>query len=207
MQAFLKMHSYELGLLLIILTSAFIQFSNLNSTRFEWEMARDLNISKNILNGNLRFEGITAKVDTGSPQQSFGPAYYYFIALALLIRNSFLSAVSLVVMLNLLAVFFCYLLCSTFFSKRIALVAASLFALNPWFVTNWSMVLTTPSFLPLFVILLFYSIFKLVTEKKSKYIITTFLFQAILMQFHLSSLLLLPVIFISVWLSKKNLKL
>lgn len=175
-------------LLIILFVGAFLRLNYVEYGRFTKENARDNLIAQKILDGNIRLEGVTATQDPESKQQSFGPLYYYFIALGLWLFNSPLGPAYIVAILNVISLLLCFLYVKEFFGDKAALISTSLYAVAPWHIAHTSIIMTTPNFLPPFVILLIHSLSKVIIKKEDKYLILSFISLAILSQFHLSVL-------------------
>ncbi len=183
--------------LVVFFLALALRIAFLPYAKFENETARDITIAQRIFEtGKLPLHGVLAEADEHSEQQSFGPVYYYLIALFLMIYNHPFAAVFLMVVLSMLAVFLTYILVKRFFGEKTALVASALFAFSPWFIAFVSLNLMTPAMLIPFVLLLFYSVFKIVIEHKDLYFIVAAAASAIMLQFHLSALAIIFTAFV-----------
>ena len=189
----------------LIFLTLFLRFLWLDHAILEGDMFRDLTIATNITEGHLRLAGITAGTSEFSNQQSFGPIMYYIIAVLILISKNPLFVVGFIALINSIAVLLTYLFCKKYFSEKIALFASILYAVNPWAV-YMSDIFWNPNFLPIFSILLFYSIFKFIIEKKDwALIILTFII-AIMLHFHLTPLFYLIILGLSMLLFRRDVK-
>ncbi len=193
-KAFLKEHRI---ILFILLFALLLRLIFLPYAKFENETARDLTLANQIIDQKeLRLKGISSEIGQESTQQSFGPLFYYMLAFSQLIYNHPYSAVLLITLLTLVSVTLLYSLAYQYYGKKLALIAAALFAFNPWVFAFISLNFATPSFLLPFVTLLYFSLFKIVVDKKDSYLILTAISLAAMLQIHLSSFLLLPITFL-----------
>ena len=185
-----------LWLLGILLVAALLRFPYADLQRFESEMVRDITLAHQ-LDHHLILHGILGKESQDAVQQSFGPLYYYLIWISLQIAPTFssfpLMPYYLTMFLNLLSILLCFFFCKRYFGERVALLSTSLYAVSTWMVIHVSNVFTNPNFLPLFVLLAFFSYYKILVDKKDTYLFLFFVSIAFQLQLHLSALLLLPV--------------
>ena len=189
----------HLVLLILILVAAFsVRFYDLETSSFEGHILRDIEIAENIAyEHEIRLVGATHKVSEDSGQQSLGPLYYYMLAAPLLFAkdsiNNPIIIISIIALLNVFAVFLLYKLGKDFFSEKVGLIAAVLLALSPWDIL-YSRFITTPNFLLFFIIILMYSLLKIILNKDYKYFIPLAVAGALSLHFHLSVLFLVPVV-------------
>jgi len=205
--SFLHRRKSLLFLFAILLLGLLVRLPFLELSRFEHEQVRDIVFSERILKGDLVSSGFSAKLGEDSLQQSFGPFYYYLVALALAFvpPSSYPLAISMLAMiLSLLAVLFCYLFCRRYFSERVAVIASLLFSLAPWYVLHASTVLSNGTILPFFVILYFYFLSRVIVEGKLVFLIPAAVVLALQTQIHLSSLLLFPVTLVLLLLYRRE---
>lgn len=188
---------YLVLLCLILFAASFVRLYDLGNSIFEGHILRDVTIAENIADGKeLRLSGATAEIELNSQQQTLGPLYYYLLALPLFflkdsVKNP-LYMTAVVAIFNILSIILAYKFCSEFFNRRIGLIAAALFALNPWAVI-YSRFITNPNFLPFFVILFFYALFKISVKGENRFILLAVFSMAAMLHLHLSALFLLPV--------------
>ena len=185
-----------LYLAIILLLSLIVRLPYVDYGRFEGEMVRDIEIAESIDDKALS-HGVLGKNSPDAIQQSFGPLYYYLIRFSLLFTTSAyyypLMPYYLTMALNVATILLCFFFCKRYFGERTALIASSLYALSAWVVLHVSNVLTTPNYLPLFVILAFIAYYKVLIDHKDHYLFLFFVSIALEFQFHLSAILLLPV--------------
>ena len=192
---------FFLLLLALILRLIFLPYA-----KFENETARDLVLANEMLDQHtLRLKGLSPEVDPSSLQQSFVPLFYYFLAFSQFIFRHPYSAVALIILFSLLGIFFFYLFVNHYYGRNIALLSAAFFSFNPWIFAFVSLNFANPSFLIPFVVLLYFSLHKVIVDHKDFYIILTAVSLASLLHFHLSSLLLLPIVLIFLILFRPSL--
>ncbi len=192
---------FFLLLLALILRLIFLPYA-----KFENETARDLVLANEMIDHhNLRLKGLSPEVDPGSLQQSFGPIFYYFLAFSQFIFRHPYSAVVLITLFTLLGIFLFYLFVDRYYGRKAAILSAAFFSFNPWIFAFVSLNFANPSFLLPFVILLYFSLHKIIIDHQDAYLILTAVSLASLLQFHLSSLLLLPIVFLFLILFRPSL--
>lgn len=183
--------------LAIILFALILRLIFLPYAKFENETVRDLTIANQMLDdGTLRLKGLSSEIDENSPQQAFGPLFYYLLAFSQVIWRHPYSAVALIAFLVAASGFLLYATLRRYFGLSAALVALSLFLFNPWVFFFVSLNFANTSFLIPLLILYFFSLCRIFFDHKDSYLTLTGISLASMLQFHLSSLLLLPVTFI-----------
>ena len=198
---------YIISLVLIILLGIYFRFQHLDLTRFEHEMVRDIEISSQIVDRNYIFHGVLPKTESQA-QNTFGPLSYYLMALGLIFSPNIyfysLTPIWIIALLDLLGAFIAYKIGKEFFNTTIGILTLSFYLLSPWQIIHVATVLSPTSFMPLFVLLFFYSAFKLLIHKEDIYIIPAILFLSLQMQLHLTSLLLAFTFLLTLILFKRN---
>jgi 4-amino-4-deoxy-L-arabinose transferase-like glycosyltransferase len=184
----------KLLLLFIILFSAFFRLYRIDGyMEFLGDQARDLLVVSDFLKkGDLFFIG---------PQTSIGnmylpPFYYYLIAPSLLLFNfSPLGPAVFVALLGVLTVYLVFFVTKEFFNSSAGLVAAFLYAVSPSIIrfSNFSW---NPNVMPLFSLLLLYSLYQIWQKKAYRFLPLLSLSFIMCLNSHYLSLLFLPLIFI-----------
>lgn len=172
-----------LACLAIFLAFIFLRFYQLESrSEFRWDQVDNAWAAKDILiEGKLPFVGMVAKQNSGF---FIGPLYYYFITPFYWIFNmdpiasAVISRVASIITFIVL-----YIIARKIFSKNIALWAVGLYTFSYYFLyeegKQWPINFIAPvSFL------IFYFLYKLLAEKKEKYIFPLTIFTGI--SFHLN---------------------
>jgi hypothetical protein len=182
--------------LLVILAGAYLRFNDIGYVEFKADEAGVSYATVDlILHGGL-LDAVGVRTSVG-PRMS--PFMNFLLLIPFFISKHPAFASLYVACFNVAALVVCYLLVKKFFGRRAGLVASLFFALNPWAVL-FSRKIWTQDFLPLFTLLFFYSVLKWTVDKKSKYLVPSFLFMACMWQLHLTSMVLVLVLPI-VWLA------
>ena len=203
----MKEKNHKILFALLIVFAIVLHIIFLDYSRFEHEMVRDITIAEKILNGEFVTHGLFGSLKDNAIQQSFGPLYYYFIAFSLIFTNNpyyySLAPYVLTIILNILSVVILFLFCKEFFNLRMAFITSSLYLFSPWIFVHVFSIFTNPNFMPPFIILFIYSMFKFVIKNENKFLIYGMISLVLMTQFHLSSLLLFPVFVFYLFLKKK----
>lgn len=184
-------------LITIILIGAFLRLYNIpNTVQFLGDQGRDAIIVSNIFTkGDLVFIGPVTSVGN----LYLGPLYYYFMLPFLwLTYPSPLGPVYAVALLSILTTFLMYQFGKEMFSKNIALVAASLFALSSTVITyarfSWN-----PNPAPLVAVCTIYGVWKSFDDARWWIVVAIGL--STIIQLHYLALLLFPAMG-AIWLSQ-----
>ena len=197
--------SWKMAFWTLILFALIFRLLLLPYAKFENETARDIAVSKRIVEtGDLPLHGALAEIDADSQQQSFGPAYYYLIASFLSFNKSPYAAISLVAVLSIFSCIICFYLTKRYFGEKFAFWTSAFFVLSPWFSYFVSLNLMTPSVLVPFSMLLLYSLMRIVVDGEDKYLALAAIASAIMLQIHLSSLLPISLAFIAILISRRK---
>ncbi len=197
--------SWKTAFWVLILFALILRLFLLPYAKFENETARDISVSKRILEtGNLPLHGVLAEDRVDSQQQSFGPAYYYFIAFFLLFNKGPYAAILLVAVLSIVSCILCFYLTRRYFGEKFAFWTSAFFVLSPWFFYFVSLNLMTPSVLVPFSMLLFYSLMRIVVDGEDKYLALAAVSSAIMLQIHLSSLLPIALTLVAILISRRK---
>jgi 4-amino-4-deoxy-L-arabinose transferase-like glycosyltransferase len=112
----------------IILLAAALRLGHLDLIQFGSEQARYLSSGLELVE-NLKFPLIGIRTAAGVAEP---PLMSYILAVPLLFGRDPRIAAAFVASLNVVAVAGCYLLARRYWGVRVALIAAVLFAVNPW---------------------------------------------------------------------------
>ena len=187
----------------IFLIALFIRLYHLDLTIVSGnDIIREISYPKRILAGDLYFGGVPINI-VRHMQVTFGALEYYLLALPMLVSKSPIIISGFIGLLSSFAVFWCYKLCRHFFNCNVAIIATGFYAVNPWAV-YYSRFIWSPNFIPFFVILFIYTLFKVKVEDKKWYILGSFASLATLIQFHQMTLLLFPLMILI--FKKENMK-
>lgn len=133
-----------------------------------------------------------------------GPMYYYFMLPFLWLSN--LHPVGPAIMVALFSIATIWLIWKVgreYFDLKTATIASLLYALSP-LVINYSHSSWNPNILPFWGLLLIYSLLKVTAYGKKGWLVVTGLSLGIALQLHYVSLVFIPLIFVSLFLHKKQ---
>ena len=183
-----------------IIAAAFLRLYNLDYLEFKGDEA--LNSFKAL----KMAEGIHLPLTSGMSSVGIHepPLFMYLLAIPFLVTPNPVFATAFIAVLNVLGIVVCYFLVRKFYSERAALIAAALYAVNPWQVL-FSRKIWTQNLLAPFVMLLAYFMFSMVIEGKKKHLIYMFMVLAVVLQLHLSAAYLSVFVFALVALRFKRL--
>ncbi len=186
----------------IFFLACFLRIYESNLTPLENDIIRDLKFTNNIIRtGNFYFGGF--REGTGDLQETFGSVVYYLLAIPLTFSKSPAVVAAFMGILGTIAVIVGYYCIRRFFNERIAIIAALLYAVNPWAVF-YSKFSWNPNFIPLFSIIFMFCLFKAVVSNENKYIMGACAALGILIQFHMITFFLFPLMMFT--LKKRNIK-
>lgn len=166
----------------IIILAAVLRLSAISYVEFKGDEAVNSFMALDIVrNGVFHLTGDMSSVGALNP-----PAFVYMLCVPYFFSADPVVASFFVVLINLAALWLCYMFCKKFYGDRAALIATLLFATNPWAVL-YSRKIWANNLLPLFVIGFFYFLCDVVISGKSKSIIPAILFLAVSTQLHPST--------------------
>tara|TARA_Y100000310_G_scaffold336995_1_gene422943 strand:+ start:728 stop:2329 length:1602 start_codon:yes stop_codon:yes gene_type:complete len=202
-----KKSLFVLFFLVVLILGIYFRFHYIDLTRFEHEMVRDVELGGRVLEGEYPLHGVLPSVES-TAQNTFGPLSYYLMAIGLFFapdNYSYpISAIFVIALLDILGAFIAYQIGKEFFGPTVGLLTFSFYLLSPWQIIHVATVLSPTSFLPIFVLLFFYSVFKLVLHNEDVYVIPAIVFLALQMHLHLTSFLLAFAFLIILVLFKRN---
>lgn len=134
----------------IVLLAAILRLSCLELIEFKADEAHHLLRGLEVLQLRLPLVGSQASVGVAKP-----PMMSLLMAVPLLFGRDPRIASAFIALLNVFAVTGCYLLAGRYYSRRVALVAAALFAANPWAVVLSRKVFTADVLAPFLVLHLY----------------------------------------------------
>lgn len=178
-------------ILLILLIAAFLRLYKIAAyTEFLGDQGRDVTIIKDFLkNGNLFFIG----PQTSIGNMYLGPYFYYLIAPSLWIVNySPLGPVIFLVLINIATVYLTYFVAKSWFSKKIALISAFLFAISPVAI-KFSTFIWNPNIMAFFTLLFVYLFFTAIKKENYKYFLYATLAFIMMLNSHYLALAILPL--------------
>ena len=200
------MKKITIFLILLVIVTFSLRLFWIDFTILEGDMFRDFEIAENIIDGQIKYTGVSG-INQAIHQQSFGPIMYYILAILIYLFKSPIAPAVFVAILNSIAVLITYKFCKDYFNKRIGVIASFLYAVNPWSVYishfHWN-----PNYLPVFSVLFFYFLFGFIIKKKNYCLILASLILGIMLNFHLTALFFIPIaiLLILVFRRKINIK-
>lgn len=180
----------NLGLVAVLGLGAYLRLRDLDLDWFIVDQARDLRTALSIVEGRA-FPLVGPDVQ-GGPAHTWGPLYFYLLAVPLVFSPNPLAAATFLSLLNLAAVYLTYRLGTRFFGRGIGLVSAALFATAPLAVVSgrglWNL---AP--MPLFAVSLLYCLFLVVVDRRSAMIVPAMVILGGVVQLHFSGVAFLAV--------------
>lgn len=178
-------------LLLLLLIAAFVRLWRIDDfTQFRGDQgSAGIILYEALKNRQLPLVGPT--VSTG---QLPGPAYYYIIALPLILSrfNPLLPAVMFAIF-GIATVFLLYYLANRMFGTPAAIAVAAMYALSPA-VIRMDQTMWNPTAIPFLVTLMLFCLYKVHEDKKPAFILLTSFCLGILVQLHYTNALWIPPI-------------
>lgn len=189
-------------LLGIIILAAFLRLSVVWYMEFKGDEA-----TASYSASDLVHKGILPLVGDRSSQGMYNPAMFvYLLSIPFMFSNNPVIAASYIALLNIFAVYLCFLFCSHFFNKRTALIASAFFAVNPWVILH-SHKIWANNLLVLFTLIFFYLLFKIAINYRYQYLFLSSLTLAILTQLHFSAFFLGAVLLLTIFIFKPQIKI
>jgi 4-amino-4-deoxy-L-arabinose transferase-like glycosyltransferase len=197
----MKFNREILFLVFLVILTLFLRLYWIDLNPLEGDQVRDIQTSEKILHGEFATSGVK---EIYGLQTSFGPLMFYLTAPFLLFGA--IGANLAVAIFNALAVLLTYFFTRKFFGDKVAVIASLLYAVNPWHIylsiTYWN-----PNFLPFFSVIFFYFLFDYILNNNDNSLVVASLVLSLMFQFHLTSLFLLPVLFLSILIFRRNTKI
>lgn len=185
---------------LIFLSAAVFRLTNLDLIEFKTDEAINLLLSSRPL-----FEHPFSPGGTVSSLGVLNPPLFNYILFPLVATNPDPKFIAFFIgTINSIAIVFYYLIVKRYYGLSIALIFAVLFSLSPWAILFsrkiWMQDLLIPFFVPVF-----YSIHKLILEKKSIYWLPYTVFSLFLIQLHQASLIFISILTLFILFQKVKL--
>ena len=188
---------------IILLLAIYVRVSHPELSWFSIDQARDSQIALDIVAGRS-FPLVGAEV-LGGPAHTWGPAYFYLIAIPFAVSGDPAVAVAFLGALSVASVLLTYRFGLVFFGPAVAMLAAALVSTYPFAVIE-SKALWNVAPLPLLTVVFFHSLFSVVVHRRSVMIIPTLAVLGLLVQFHLSAMSLAIVLVLSLALFRPPLR-
>ncbi len=199
---FIKKNKYYLIFILIVIVGMYLRFYKIDTYRtFGWDQARDAWKVRDIIKGQIVLIGPR----TGVGQFHLGPFWYYLLAPFYYLTGMDPKAANYLNMLvNLFNFAVIFVITKKIYDKNIALFVSFIYATNRYLIeinrVPWNV-----SLVPGAALLIFYSIYKIVYEKKYKWILALSFLVGLFFHLHFS-VVFLPLIIILSFVLVKNKK-
>jgi len=202
-QHFILKHGYLIAILILAVIVRFWRIHDL--TTFSGDQGVDfLIVKKMLIDGEITLLGPKLGHFSDIANIYLGPAYYYIISLPLYLSGfDPIGPILFVTVLSVITIILVYLFVKQYFSSSIALITSLLFAFSAP-VIEQSRVPLNPNLIPFFTILLLFSLYKIVFDKKNV-ILWPFVLgfsSGILFQLHYLTITIILISHIAVILNK-----
>lgn len=188
-------------LLLLLLIASFVRLYRINDyMHFLGDEGRDVLVVKRIIiDHKLTFLGPVTSV--GSIY--LGPIYYYFMVPFLFIFNMEpVGPAVMIALFSVVTIILIYLLCLEFFNLTAGVISSLLYALSPLVIVH-SRFSWNPNAVPLFALLIIYSLLKIVIKNDYRWFWILGLCLGIILQLHYLALVYIPLIFLVLFIFKE----
>jgi len=192
-KSFIIQNKLELVLLaLILIVGAFLRLYKIGGyMTFLGDEGRDVIIVRRLL---IEHHPPLIGPGTSIGNMYLGPAYYYMMAIPLLIANfNPVGPAIFIALLGLVTIFFVWYVIREWFGNAGALVGSFLYAISP-VVIIYSRSSWNPNIMPFFALLTIYSIWRVWAKKQTTWLIVTGISFAFVLQSHYLGLLLVPTL-------------
>ena len=173
-----------LMLMAILAVAAYVRLVEIDLTWFMLDQSRDVRTARLIVQG--RAFPLVGPAIEGGPSHTWGPLYFYLVAVPVAFSRDPTVAAAFLSLLNLLAVYLTYRFGAAFFGRDVGLIGAALFATYPLAVVSaramWNL-----SPVPLCTVIFFYCLFAVVVHQRSRMVIPALLTLALAPQLHLAT--------------------
>lgn len=200
---FINKYKFALIFLLIVLVGMYLRFYKIEYTQsFGWDQARDAWLVRDIIHGKIILNGPR----TGIGHFHLGPLWYYLLVPFYLLTNLDPSgAIYLNILVNLLNFIAIFYVSKKIYGNKAALFISFIYATNNYLIqinrTAWNV-----SPIPGVAALIFYGIYKVVYEKKYKWILIISCLTGLFLHLHFTVVFLPLIIILSLILVKNKKK-
>lgn len=182
--AIMKPSATALILTAILAVAAYVRLAEIDLTWFMLDQSRDVRTARLIVQG--RAFPLVGPAIEGGPSHTWGPLYFYLVAIPVAFSRDPAVAAAFLSLLNLLAVYLTYRFGAAFFGRDVGLIGAALFATYPLAVVSaramWNL-----SPVPLFTVVFFSCLFAVVVRGRSAMVVPALVVLALVPQLHLAT--------------------
>ena len=136
-----------------------------------------------------------------------GPLYLYLLSIPLFLYRNIHSPVLFFALLNIFSIFLCYRIGEDFFKKGTGFIFALLFAVFPTSVFCFRGNLYNTFIIPVFVLSFYYLFMSMITERKSIYIIPSFVIIWFSTQIHSMMICFFPIAIITLMMTRPGIRI
>jgi hypothetical protein len=190
-------------LVMILLMAAYVRLAHPDLSWFGIDQARDVHTALGIVSGRS-FPLLGVEI-AGGPAHTWGPAYFYLIAIPFAVSRAPAFAVAVLSATTVAGLLMTYRLGLVFFGREVGLLSAALVATYPLAVIE-SKALWNVAPVPVFTVIFFYALCSLVVHGHSVMIIAALTALAVLVQLHLSALSLVIVLVVTLALFRPRMR-
>ena len=173
-------------LIAIMALAAWLRLGDLGLVEFKQDEVNHMRLAEAVLDGQVALTGSSASVGIPKP-----PGMTYLMAIPRAISRDPRVASGFIALLNLGAVFVCYRIGKRYFCLQVGLLAAFLYAVNPWAIIYARKVFTA-DVLPPFVALALGALLAGVVERRNRAWFWACIWMAALLQITFSPVALIP---------------
>jgi hypothetical protein len=181
----------------ILIVAALLRLYRLDLIDFRFDQAYALLYARDIT------QGLWWAVQPHGSVSVHPPVYLYVMALPYLFTRDFLAVVTYRVLLDVAGVGLCFLIGARYFSRRVGLIAALLYAIGPWAIQFARNMWPVPQ--PLFSAVLVIGLLELIVRRNRWGWAISGIGLALVVGTHLGGVYLVPVALIVGWLARKTL--
>lgn len=207
-----KQTLYITIIILILFTASFLRLYHINYTEFKIDQALNIYLTLDIIeNGPIPEHVLLSSINTYNP-----PLFHYLLILPVLISKNPVFISSFIAILNILAIALGFFFIKSIFNQKIAFLSTIFWAINPWAIM-YSRNIWHQNVLSLFIILFFFGILKLINCQNAPkanpdrtwrvptgWLLLSSAALACLLQIHLSTISLVPIFLLILFLTRKK---
>lgn len=188
--------------LIVIVLSAIFRLTNLDLIEFKTDEAGNLLLASRLLFGHpLPPGGLATSVGILNP-----PLFNYLLLPFTFISINPKFITFIIAFTNTLAIGFLFLIIKKYYNQSLAFIVSLLIAFAPWAIL-FSRKIWPPDIVLPFAVVIFYSIHKIITEKKTKFWIPLSAFLLLITQLDLAYLFFALILFLFLFLSKPQINI